>query len=429
MIKNNYKKIFTLLIVIVVSIFETHLYSQDWVTPIINNQQRVDLRDLGYPDINEIPVNSSSITSLLTAGSGVIYGCTSGNEAYLFLFDPKINKVRHLGKIPGHSGVHHSLVEDINGDIYIGSGKNIFEDFPLSKWGEGDDYLDITLWKDIKRHFSDYSGGHLYRYKPSKSNDIVKLTDMASDLEDLGMPLGNNSIYALTINPAKNEIYGITYPDGHFFIYKISLNKFIDLGETDSSKVYHGPERKWRTLSRALVCDESGRVFYSGTDGMLNYYDPHIGKLVKTNIEIPGDYYYISGKGSSTAAEYFAKDKDGIIYGGTTDGYLFSFDPSLMKLINLGKVRESRRLRCLTVGLDGNIYLIAGEISASKPCQFYKYNTVSHGFENLGMLVADRSPYYYWRGQQFDCMTTGLDGTLYLGESERKSHLFLYIPW
>ena len=31
-------------------------------------------------------------------------------------------------------------------------------------------------------------------------------------------------------------------------------------------------------------------------------------------------------------------------------------------------------------------------------------------------------------GGQFDCMTTGLDGTIYLGESERKSHLFLYIP-
>jgi hypothetical protein len=40
----------------------------------------------------------------------------------------------------------------------------------------------------------------------------------------------------------------------------------------------------------------------------------------------------------------------------------------------------------------------------------------------------DRSPYYSWRGYQFDSMTTGLDGTIYIGESERHSHLFLYLP-
>ena len=44
-----------------------HAYSQDWAKTIIRNQQRVDLRDLGYPMVNEIPINSSAITSLLTA--------------------------------------------------------------------------------------------------------------------------------------------------------------------------------------------------------------------------------------------------------------------------------------------------------------------------------------------------------------------------
>jgi hypothetical protein len=71
---------------------------------------------------------------------------------------------------------------------------------------------------------------------------------------------------------------------------------------------------------------------------------------------------------------------------------------------------------------------MAGERSTTKPCQFYLYDPQLSRFETLGLLIADRSPYYYWRGQQFDCMTTGLDGTIYFGESERKSHLFLYIP-
>jgi hypothetical protein len=401
--------------------------AQDWAKPVIKNQQRVDLRDLGYPMVNEIPANSSAITSLLTSRSGIIYGCTSGEESYLFLFDPATNKVRHLGKIPGHTGVHHSLVEDKDGNIYIGTGIDMFEEVPLSKYGEGDEKFDATLWKDIKEYFSKYAGGRLYKYDVS-NNANIKLADANAELQDLGMPLANNSIYALTINPKGDEIYGLTYPDGHFFIYNIASKKFRDLGEVDSLKVYHGPERHWRTLPRALICDDSGRVFMSGTKAMLKYYDPASGKLVNTDLELPGDYYYIQFFTDYTAVEYFAKDADGLIYGGTTDGYLFSFDPVKMKVRNLGKVRESRRLRCLAVGKNGKVYLMAGERSTSRPCQFYAYDPKEGAFETLGMLIVDRSPYYYWRGQQFDCMTTGLDGTIYLGESERKSHLFLYIP-
>jgi hypothetical protein len=401
--------------------------SQDWARTLVKNQQRADLRDLGYPDVNEVPVNSSAITSLITASSGLIYGGTSGEDAYMIMFDPSINKVRHLGKIPGHTAIHHSLVEDKDGNIYIGTGMNMFEDVPLSKYGEGDDKIDETLWKDIKKHFSNYPGGHLYSYRPS-SNRNVKLPDAKADVEDLGMPLANNSVYALTINPKGDEIYGLTYPDGHFFIYSITAKKFSDLGEVDNKKVYHGPERTWRTLPRALVCDDSGRVFMSATNGMLKYYDPSSGKLISTTIEIPGDYYFLQFYQDYTAVEYFAKDAKGLIYGGTSDGYLFSFDPQKMEVKNLGKVRESRRLRCLTVARDGKVYMMAGERSSTRPCQFYSYNPDGGGFECYGLLIVDHSPYYYWRGQQFDCMTTGLDGTLFLGESERKSHLFLYIP-
>ncbi len=423
------RKTFIIICVIIIIFLPSNIvYSQDWAKPVIRSQHRVDLRHLGYPMVNEIPVNSSAITSLITSKNGIIYGGTSGDEAYFFLFDPSTNKVKHLGKIPGHMGIHHSLVEDRHGNIYIGTGINMFAELELSEWGEGDDKVDITLWKDIKRHFNSYSGGHLYRYNPYESNENVKLVDMNCEIEDLGMPVANNSIYALTINPAGDEIYGITYPDGHFFIYNIEQKKFNDLGEIDHQRVYHGPERQWRTISRALICDDSGRVFMSGNKGKLIYYEPKTGQIDSTNIEVPGDYYYMQFFYDYTAVEYFAKDKDGLIYGGSTDGYLFSFDPQKMQIKNLGKVRASRRLRCLTIGNDGIVYLMAGEISTTKPCQFYTYDPKQGCFETLGLLIADRSPFYYWRGQQFDCMTTGLDGTIYLGESERQSHLFIYIP-
>jgi hypothetical protein len=424
--KNN------MLIFIILSIVffnSTILLAQDWAKPNIKDLQRVDLRDLGYPLVNEIPANSSAITSLLTASDGKIYGATSGEVAYLFLFDPVINKVRHLGKIEGQKGVHHSLVEGKDGSIYIGTGIDMFKEIPLSKGGIGqEETFDKSLWQDIKNHFKEYAGGHLYRYNPKLSNKLVKLPDMLCEVEDLGIPVANNSIYALTINPRGDEIYGITYPDGHFFIYNIQEKKFIQMGQIDEKIVFHGPERYWRSLPRALICDDSGKVFMSGTDGIIKYYNPISKKIVSTDLKIPGDYYYLQFYEDYTVVEYFAKDSSGLIYGGTCDGYLFSLDPAILKLRNLGKVRASRRLRCLTVGNDGKVYLLAGERSASKPCQFYSYDPHSGSFEDLGLLIADRSPYYYWRGQQFDSMTTGKDGTIFIGESERRSHLFLYIP-
>jgi hypothetical protein len=145
-------------------------------------------------------------------------------------------------------------------------------------------------------------------------------------------------------------------------------------------------------------------------------------------LKIPGDYYYNQFYTDYTVVEYFIKDDSGLIYGGTSDGYLFSLDIRKTELLNLGKPRTERRLRCLTMGNDGKIYFMAGERSQSRPCQFYTYDPKTHGFEELGLLIVDRSPYYYWRGYQYDCMVTGTDGTLYLGESERRSHLFLFIP-
>jgi hypothetical protein len=426
-VKKGYN-FFNKLLVLLVFLITTTAQSQDWAKSLINNLQRVDLRTLGYPMVNEIPENSSAITSLILGNDDKIYGGTSGEIAYIFLFNPITNKVKHLGRIKGQESIHHALVQDSDGYIYIGTGKDMFREIEISKGRSGEDQIDKIIWRDIKNHFKDYDGGHLYRYNPKASNDKVKLPDMACEVDDLGIPVPNNSIYALTINTQRNEIYGLTYPDGHFFVYSIESKKYKDLGEIDEQLSFHGPERYWRSLPRALVCDDSGRVFTSSTSGILKYYSPRSQKIESTDLKIPGDYYYNQFYTDYTVVEYFIKNDSGLIYGGTSDGYLFSLDIRKMELLNLGKPRADRRLRCLTMGKDGKIYLMAGERSQSRPCQFYTYDPKSRGFEELGLLIVDRSPYYYWRGYQFDCMVTGADGTIYIGESERRSHLFLFIP-
>ena len=423
------KRLYPAIFVGVVLLLAVPAYSQDWAQSWISDLQRVDLRGLGFPDVNEIPENSSAITSLLTASDGSIYGATTGETAYLFIFQPSTNKVRHLGRIPGEQSVHHSLAQGSDGSIYLGTGLNMFRPVGISEGGYWEDVAE-NLWKDIQNHFSSYPGGHLYRYQPEQSNPNVKLPDMEAEVEDLGIPLAHNSIYALCANPAGSELYGITYPDGHFFVYKAEQGSFHDLGPIDPSVVFHGPERWWRSLPRSLICDDAGRVFTSSQGGELVYYSPETEQLVSTGLKLPGNYYPAQFYTDYTVVEYFAKHPDGSLYGGTSDGYLFSLDPEEMTLTNLGKPRAERRLRCLAVGHDGCIYLVAGERPQTSPvpCKFYRFDPKSGGFQDFGLLIADRSPFYYRRGYQFDSMTTGLDGTIYLGESERGSSLFLFLP-
>ena len=97
----NNKNFISFLVSICILFFMINIpsFAQDWAKPSVENLHRVDMRDLGYPNVNQIPENSSAVTSLMTASDGKIYGGTSGETAYLFIFDPIINKVRHLGKM------------------------------------------------------------------------------------------------------------------------------------------------------------------------------------------------------------------------------------------------------------------------------------------------------------------------------------------
>ena len=417
-----------LLLALAALLYSNPAAAQDWVKPDITQLQRLDLRDLGYLMVNEIPANSSAITSLLTAADGKIYGGTTGDNAYLFVFDPRINKVRHLGRLKSDQSIHHSLVQGKDGLLYLGSGKNPFEEFEYNPGPKkGPQGVEKTVWKDIQEHYRGYAGGHLYRYNPA-SDSKVKLPNMDCEVADLGIPVAGNSVYALAVSPSGEQIYGLSYPDGHLFSYDIATAAFKDLGAVDSGLSFHGPERHWRSLPRALICDNWGNVYTSGSEGELIYYSPSEGKIIRTGYYLPEDRY--PGEDFSYAvAEYFALGQDGRIYGGSSDGYLFSFRPGAgLELANLGKLRSSRRLRALAAGTDGKIYMMAGERAGTRPCQLFTYDTRKGGFESLGLLIVDHSPYYYWRGYQFDSMTTGLDGTIYFGESERKSHLFLYVP-
>jgi hypothetical protein len=403
--------------------------AQQWVNPGFD-PHRLDYRDLGYPTQNLIPADESQITALLSHSNGFVYGATSGRtQSYLFFYNRFIGKVRPLGKIASAMGVHHGLLEGADGSIYIGTGLNMLAPVKLTK--EFPVYIEAVehqLWLDIKAAYQGFEGGHLYRYNPKTGDTKTYTNDDASPVEDLGIPVPGNTVYAMAWNIDRTAIYGLSYPDAHFFVFDLKTRTTRDLGDVVGNKVFSGPERHWRTVPRALYSDpKTGHVYSSGDNGLMWRYDPASGKIEETDMRLPGEYYESLKSLDFPTVECFDTDAAGNVYAGTNDGYLVRLDLAREEVVVLGKPRIMRRMRAMKVAPDGNIYMITGELE--RICQLYSYDLSGQkGFSELGVLAVDRSPYYAKRAYSFDAMAIGADGAVFMGESDRRGKLFIYVP-
>ncbi len=408
-------------------LFSTSVFAQKWVNPNFDNHH-LDFRDLGYPGVTEIPADNSRISALMTGESGYVYGATSGIESYLFLYDRYINKVRPLGKIPEASGVHHTMVQDTSGYIYIGTGLNLLDEIPLTQdFPGGHRAIEKQLWKDIKNYHSDFPGGKILKYNPEENDEKVFLPEDEAIVQDLGVIVPENSIYALTIDKNNEILYGITYPDAHFFSFDLKTNESKDYGTMLDTLVYSGPERTWRSVPRSLICLTDGRVLTSGNDGLLTFFNPASEEFEYSDIRIPGEYWESWNYIGYPVVEQLIADDKNRIWGSTSDGFIFNLKLESMTIKNLGKPRVTRRIRAMTLGLDDNLYIIAGELG--EPCKLFTYNIeLQEGFLNYSYISVDRSPYYAKRAYQFDAITTGIDGSVFIGESDRRGKLFIYTP-
>lgn len=417
------KKIFA--IITAVLALGAAAYAQKCVNPHFD-AQRLDFRDLGYPGATEIPADNSPIVALLGHSNGRTYGATTGRQSYLFSFDPKTNKVYPLGQIPGAAGVHHCLLEAASGAIYIGGGLNEIELLTLSRdMPHGRRAIEYQLWDDIKAKYKDYAGGHLYLYNPAEGDSDIYFAEDKSKVKDLGVAVPGNSIYAMTLDAAAQKIYGISYPDAVFFEYDIKASAFRNHGKWMDMLAYPGPERSWRGVPRSLAVSSDGKVWTSGDNGLLCCYDPETEKISSTMMRIPGEYWETQNYNAFPVVEQIFAEEDGSLVGSTSDGFVFRALPASDDLLNLGKPRVERRVRAMTKGLDGRYYMICGE--KDNVCRLFSYAD-GEGFVDYGVLGVDRSPYYAKIAYQFDSMSTAADGSIFIGESDRRAKLFIYVP-
>lgn len=337
-----------------------------------------------------IPDGESAITSLVTGTNGRIYGATSGRRSHLFFYDPSPtgDGVVDLAVLPGVTAVRRALAA-VGTRIYAGATET-----------------------------SDPAGGAIFFHDtaPDYQDEFRayrdELRDQRSNLERLAVPVKGEGIAALVAGPDGEYLYGLSTVTGTFFRVSVETGKVRHYGRVSKDAAF----------SRVLVADRAGNIYGTHSLGTLFRYSAAADKVEDLEIRIPtvaGREFY----NQLDSAVY--EPVSGLIYGaGTADGVLFTLDPATLEVRALGKVIAEPRVRAMTAALDGTVYGIAG--CEDGMGHLFQYSRARGELRDLGILMAASE--VWRRGFEFDAACTGLDGTLYFGESERDSHLFLYFP-
>jgi len=337
----------------------------------------VALRTISYYGVSEpIADGESAIRAIVIARGDNIVGVTRGKRCHLFFFGfhPDRQRGVDLGVLQKAEDVGRGLVALPDGTV-VGSfspGANLF--FHESS-------------RDSS-YFCSYSAGETKTKK---------------------LPLRDKEIRAMAASSDGRFLYGITAPRGLLFRYDTAAGKTDLIAET-------GFER----ISDVFVCTPSGEVFGGMANGALFRLNPATGEIAPVSTPIPCD----KGRDFQNVLTAAVTDDEGNIYGGGSDGYVFRYRPRDDRMIALGRPTKHQMIRCLTWGKDRRLYGVSGE--TDQVSHLFRYDPAAGEMKDLGILKIAFP--FEWTATVFDCMCTGPNGEIYLGEADRRSHLFIYYP-
>ncbi|HBE03223.1 MAG: hypothetical protein A2096_03025 [Spirochaetes bacterium GWF1_41_5] len=362
----------------------------------------VTLRELGWNNLGlKIPDGESRITALICLPDGKIYGATSGRRSHLFLFNPAESgyykesfnscpmEIRVIEDAPA---ICRSMAADKNGIIYLGT---------------------------ISGTYNNPAGGCIYSYNPENETHIWEEHGLPRRPFLLGAEnvkiikiyqFANEGITALAIDHTRNILYGITCPGSNFFAYNLQTKKITLQIKLEALRT-----------SQSLLCDADGYVYGSFKEGSMFRFNPEKKNIEDINIKLPAQ----KGREYLSAVNSFTVGADNLIYGGTTDGNLFSYDKNRNFIRSIGKPAMNNGIPALCSGNDYRIYGING--TGDDIARLFCYDIKNNDCKDLGILQASGIP-KFWVGHCFESMATGLNGEIYIGESDRISHLFIYYP-
>lgn len=319
----------------------------------------------------------SAILALAALPSGLVYGITGGERGHAFYFHPAYG-VTHLGPVGTGS---------VTGGVVVDCGQD-----------------EIVLgWRGA-------GGGGLLRHACAveAGQGLEQFRGAVTPLMALpALPAGEGPA-ALLCQRSTRTLYGLTLPGGLLFR--------LDIGQADVQVL-----ARVEAAAPVLAQLPDGRLLGAFAEGQLWQFDPGAGQVAALAAQAPCQM----GKRYVAGVQSLLVSRSGRVYGGTsTDGYLFSWDPGSGDLVNVGKPVRQSNIRALAEGLDGRLFGIAEEPGGL--AHLFVFNPVRGGFTDLG-LVGSAFP-ENWYAHSLGCLSTGPFGEIFVGETDRLSHLFIYYP-
>jgi hypothetical protein len=339
---------------------------------------------LAFPGITTpIPADECATVSLAIDSTGMIFGGTAGRQAHLF-----------AGMTRGATGIVHDL-GPIPGATACTSVMTMAD-------------------RTILLATSGPEGGGIYRHPAVVwPYDCFQEWGFARPgYEEMGRPVDGEGIACAVLDANRDTVYGVSDRTGTFFGFDLKRSK----------TELHGKVDPIHRFSKQIVRDLDARIYGTLCNGSIWRFDPATDELVDLDITIP----CAAGREIHNQAEAFALDPvTGVIYGsGSSDGFLFAFDPTTDTLRSLGKPGVPPTIRCLAVGNDGRLFGICG--GDDDIGHLFCYDPTDGQLRDLGVPISLLGVRAY--GYVFASAVTGPDGEIVFGQAERMSNLWLYFP-
>jgi hypothetical protein len=260
----------------------------------------------------------------------------------------------------------------------------------------------------------------------------IAFADGRLGVRDLGVAVGGEGVFALTADPGRRLLYGITHPSGKFFEFDLTTSKATTFTDTAPGARGLAFLRNYALepadyLCRRLIVDRKGRVFGSLPVNRLFRYDPDVRRISLLEAELPEGW----GRRALGRVDAWTMAPDGVLYGGCAgDGQLFRLDPDTGRVSNLGKPAQMPGMKGLAFGADGRIYGVTG--GAPGYSHLFYYDPNGQGFADLGnprfeMKEPGIEQGIWWRGFQIGTLASTDDGCrIVMGEEETLSQLMVF---
>jgi hypothetical protein len=278
--------------------------------------------DSGFPEAHD------TYNALSLASDGLLYYILSSDQmdiaGQMFRFDPESQEIKFLGdlnEICGESdkksiaqGKSHVLFYEYQKKLYFSTHVGYYQLI---------DGMD-RLPEQAPNGYDLYPGGHILSY------DLETET-----FEDLALIPKGEGVVTMTTDTQRGNIFGITWPTGHFFCYQIETKQLTILDKISGNGEAGTPHQDFRSLCRSLLVDpDTGHCYYTTIEGDIFFVDPSNMRVEKlANVHLRLDYFgKYEPKAPGTMGyhwrQIFWYEAEKVAYGvHGNSGYLFKFDP------------------------------------------------------------------------------------------------------